>query len=231
MNKVTVVTGASRGIGSETALELANDHNTVIAVARSEERLDELQTKTHNGKIIPIAADLTTNEGIERVKEAASTFEALDALINNAGATISKSFMETSLSEFQEMMDVNYMATVQLIQALKPKMRSGSHIVNIASMSGFQGAVKFPGLSAYGASKAAVVGLSEILSKEFFADGIAVNCLCIGAVQTEMLSKAFPGYEAPVSAKQMGKYISNFALTAHQFYNGKILPVSLTDPD
>jgi NAD(P)-dependent dehydrogenase (short-subunit alcohol dehydrogenase family) len=106
-----------------------------------------------------------------------------------------------------------------------------SHIVNISSMGGFQGSAKFPGLSAYSVSKGALSILTEALSTEFASKDIRVNALCLGAVQTEMFEEAFPGFKAPLSAEEMGHYIADFALTAHRFYNGKILPVSLEDPD
>jgi NAD(P)-dependent dehydrogenase (short-subunit alcohol dehydrogenase family) len=109
-------------------------------------------------------------------------------------------------------------------------MSSGSHIVNISSMGGFQGSAKYKGLSYYSASKAALACLTECLATEFTEFGISVNCLALGAVQTEMLDEAFPGYKAPVDAKQMAEFISGFALTGHKFFNGKILPVALGNP-
>lgn len=231
MEKVIVITGASRGIGFETALQLAESGHTIVAVARSSDLLADLTSQVTNGKIVSVTADIKSTVGIKAIKQAIAPFENVHGLINNAGITIRKSFMDTEISEFSEMMDANFLTAVRMIQMLKPKLKHGSHIVNISSMSGFQGAVKFPGLSAYGASKAALVGLTEVISKEFLNDGISVNCLCIGAVKTEMLAKAFPGYEAPVSARQMGIYLSDFVLNAQQFYNGKILPVALSDPD
>ncbi len=109
-------------------------------------------------------------------------------------------------------------------------MPQGAHIVNVGSMGGFQGSDKFPGLSAYSASKAALHNLTESLAKDFAELGIKVNCLALGSAQTEMLEKAFPGYESPVMAFEMGKYIADFALTGHKFFNGKILPVALSTP-
>jgi NAD(P)-dependent dehydrogenase (short-subunit alcohol dehydrogenase family) len=109
-------------------------------------------------------------------------------------------------------------------------MPKGSHIVNISSMGGFQGSSKFNGLSYYSASKAALTCLSECLSTEFMESGISVNCLALGAVQTEMFDEAFPGYSAPVSAKDMAEYISDFALHGHKFFNGKIIPVAINNP-
>ena len=109
-------------------------------------------------------------------------------------------------------------------------MQSGSHIVNIGSMGGFQGSVKFPGLAAYSASKAAFHTLTECLAFELADQGIKVNCLALGSAQTEMLEKAFPGYESPVMAFEMGKYIADFARSGHKFFNGKILPVAVSTP-
>lgn len=231
MHKTIVVTGASRGIGYEAALQLASRGHTVFAVARSADRLEKLvQTKTP-GKIIAVTADISKGEGIQTLMNAIPAHAAIHGLINNAGATLLKGFAETSLDEFQQMINANFFSAVRMIQALALLMPAGSHIVNISSMSGFQGSKKFAGLSAYGAAKAALAGLSEALSQEFIGAGIAVNALCIGAVQTEMLALAFPGYAAPVSATQMGTYLADFVLTGHQFYNGKILPVALSDPD
>lgn len=228
MTKTVVVTGASRGIGYHTALKLSEAHK-VIAIARSENKLKKLASLSKNITAVP--SDITTETGLEEIKQVCTKAGSLHGLINNAGHTMLKSFMETSADEFRMMMDANFFSAQRLTQILKPMMPEGSHILNISSMSGFQGAAKFPGLSAYGAAKSALTGLTESLAVEFSKDGVAVNCLCIGAVQTEMLQQAFPGYEAPVKPEQMGAYIADFVLTGHQFYNGKILPVALSDPE
>ena len=102
-----------------------------------------------------------------------------------------------------------------------------SHIVNIGSMGGFQGSSKFIGLAAYSASKAALANFTECLAEELKDKGINVNCLALGSVQTDMLNSVFPGYKANVTAPEMARYISEFTLYGHKFYNGKILPVSL----
>ena len=88
----------------------------------------------------------------------------------------------------------------------------------------------FPGLAAYSSAKGAVITLSELLAEEYKEQGIAFNVLALGAVQTEMLEEAFPGFKAPVSAKEMAEYIFNFSLTGNTFYNGKVLQVSSTTP-
>ncbi len=113
---------------------------------------------------------------------------------------------------------------------LKPYMNQGSHILNISSMGGFQGSVKFRGLSYYSASKAAIACLSECLAEEFRGSGISVNCIALGAVQTEMFAEAFPGYKAPVEAVEIAPFISYFALNGHKFMNGKIIPLAQNNP-
>ena len=97
-------------------------------------------------------------------------------------------------------------------------------------MGGIQGSMKFAGLAAYSSSKGAVITLSELLAEEYKEQGIAFNVLALGAVQTEMLEEAFPGYQAPLSAQEMAAYIKNFALTGNAFYNGKVLQVSASTP-
>jgi 3-oxoacyl-[acyl-carrier protein] reductase len=97
-------------------------------------------------------------------------------------------------------------------------------------MGGVQGSVKFRGLSYYSASKAAIACLSECLAEEFKDSGISVNCIALGAVQTEMLAEAFPGYNAPVKASEIAPFISYFALNGNKFMNGKIIPIALGNP-
>ena len=96
-------------------------------------------------------------------------------------------------------------------------MPSGSHIVNISSMGGFQGSSKYRGLSVYSASKAALSCLSECLAGELNESGISVNCLALGSVQTEMFENAFPGFKAPVGPKEMAEFISYFAVNGNKY--------------
>ena len=97
-------------------------------------------------------------------------------------------------------------------------------------MGGIQGSMKFAGLAAYSSSKGALITLSELLAEEYKEQGVAFNVLALGAVNTEMLQEAFPGYEAPISAAEMADYIFNFALTGNKFHNGKIIQVSSSTP-
>jgi len=103
-------------------------------------------------------------------------------------------------------------------------------VVTISSMGGIQGSMKFAGLAAYSSSKGAVITLSELLAEEYKEQGIAFNVLALGAVNTEMLQEAFPGYEAPISAAEMADYIANFALIGNKYHNGKVIQVSSSTP-
>jgi NAD(P)-dependent dehydrogenase (short-subunit alcohol dehydrogenase family) len=169
------------------------------------------------------------DKAIEYIKKETNQ---IDCIIHNAGALINKPFETILYSELEYIYKVNvfapYYLTQKLINYLGKNTRS--HIINISSMGGFQGSSKFAGLSAYSSSKAAIAGLTECLAEELKEKNISVNCLAIGAVQTEMLSEAFPGYKAPLSPLQMAEYIFEFSIKGHLYYNGKILPVSSSTP-
>lgn len=224
-----IVTGASKGIGKEIAINIAQKGHTVFAIARSTELLKQLKEE-ETELINIISCDLTEDE---QVKEFCTEFKhsKFDGIINNAGSLINKKFLETDIDEWKKMMDLNLYTAIRLIKAVKKQLNRNAHIVNISSMGGFQGSAKFPGLSAYSASKGALTILSECLAAEFSEDAVSVNCLCLGAVQTEMLEQAFPGLKAPVSPEQMGSYIADFALNGHQYFNGQVLPVAQNNPE
>ena len=114
----------------------------------------------------------------------------------------------------------NVFGVAKLTQLCIPYLKKGSHVVTIGSMGGIQGSLKFQGLAAYSSAKGAISSLSELLAEEYKEQGIVFNVLALGAVQTEMLEEAFPGYQAPVSAK-MADYIYNFAITGSKYYNGE----------
>jgi len=231
-----VITGASSGVGFEAVLELilTGDHK-VVALARSEDKLGRLleiaQGLNPDCILYPVAFDIVHDDYADLLQFIESRLDnRVDILINNAGVLINKPFIELLETDFVEMLQSNFIGHVRITQSLLPLMSAGSHILNIGSMGGFQGSAKFPGLSAYSASKAALHTLTECLAQELTDKQIKVNCLALGSAQTEMLEKAFPGYQSPILAFEMGKYIADFALTGHRFFNGKILPVAVTTP-
>ncbi|MFU8813371.1 MAG: SDR family NAD(P)-dependent oxidoreductase [Balneolaceae bacterium] len=230
MQKKLLITGASRGIGFETASILAEQGHHIVAVARSADKLDQL-VSLHPGSITAISADLAMDDGILKIKNTINQENIrLDGLLNNAGVLINKPFTQQNREDWLAQANVNMIAPALLIRELVPFFNKNAHIVNIGSMGGFQGSSKFPGLSAYSATKGALAILTECIAAELANESVSCNCLCLGAVQTEMLNSAFPGIEVPMQPEQMGAYIAEFLLNAHTFYNGKLLPVSLADP-
>lgn len=143
---------------------------------------------------------------------------------------VNKPFKLLTTEDFRQSFDVNVFGTAALTQAVLPFMKREGHVVNISSMGGIQGSLKFPGLAAYSSSKGAIITLTEILAEEYKETGPSFNVLALGAVQTEMLEEAFPGYEAPISAEEMAQYIMDFSLTGNKYYNGKIMEVSSSTP-
>jgi NAD(P)-dependent dehydrogenase (short-subunit alcohol dehydrogenase family) len=223
--KNIIVTGTSRGIGYELALQFANAGHQVLALSRKTP-----QALIEHPNITCLSVDLSKDDWPQVENFLFQSWKNVDAIVHNAGALVLKPFSETSVADFEKIYKVNVFAVANLTRICLPYLQKGSHVVTISSMGGIQGSLKFAGLSAYTSSKGAVIALSELLSEEYKERGIAFNVLALGSVQTEMLAEAFPGYEAPISAKGMADYIYNFTLTGNQFYNGKVLQVSSSTP-
>ena len=225
MKKTIVVTGASKGIGLEIVRFLVAQGHVVYALSRDIEALEGFE------KLHPISIDLTDEELLIKFAEQLNSDQiSIDALINNAGSLINQSFSTTTKNDFEAIYRVNVFGLASITRLLLPLISSKGHVVNISSMGGIGGSAKFPGLSAYSSSKGAVNILTELLAEEYKETGPFFNGLALGAVQTEMLAKAFPGFQAPLSAEEIAPYISQFALTGQLFYNGKILPISSSTP-
>lgn len=225
-SKNIIITGTSRGIGYELALQFANEGHQVLAISRKTPK--EL---IENPNISCLSIDISNPDEVLQVEKfIQQTWKKVDVLIHNAGSLLNKPFTQITSEEFQNIYKVNVFAVAELTKICIPFMEKGSHVVTISSMGGIQGSMKFAGLAAYSSSKGAVITLSELLAEEYKEEGIAFNVLALGAVNTEMLQEAFPGYEAPLSAKEMADYIFNFALTGNKYYNGKVLQVSSSTP-
>ncbi|MBU2972894.1 SDR family NAD(P)-dependent oxidoreductase [Zobellia sp. B3R18] len=222
-----VITGSSRGIGFELAKLFADEGHKVLALSRNDKSISGL---THEN-IFSFSFDLGNPSDFKKMEDfLAENFETVDVLINNAGKLLNKPFLETEAEEFEAVYKVNVFGVAEMTRKILPRMPKDGHVLTISSMGGVQGSVKFPGLSAYSSSKGAVITLTELWAEEFKETGPSFNVLALGAVQTEMLQEAFPGYEAPTTALQMAKYIKNFALEGHQLYNGKLLQVTNSTP-
>ena len=222
-----VITGCSRGIGLELVRLFISKGHRVFGLSRSTESLEEMN---QNKNLQILSFDLSNDSMEVLAKSIGSFMESVDILINNAGLLLNKPFDQLNRQDFRSSFETNLYAPVFLIQQLKSLFSSKAHIINIGSMGGFQGSLKFPGLLAYSSAKGALACATECLQEEFKDTGWSFNCLCLGAVQTEMLCEAFPGYNAPHTSAEMAEFIFTFATTSGDYFKGKVLPVSISNP-
>lgn len=221
-----LITGCSRGIGKAMLDNL---------IARPDvEKIYALSSNTKvtflDKKVIKINVDFLSDQWEENLKRLVE-HNMLNVVINNAGYLYKGNVEDTSQEEIYKMYRINYFGPLRIIQILFPNIKEGkAHLVNIGSMGGFSGSAKYPGLSVYSSSKAALANLSECWAEEFKVYGIKSNCLALGAVDTEMLQNAFPDYKSQVSAKLIASRIIDFAFNYSEIINGKILPFSLSTP-
>jgi len=225
--KNIIITGTSRGIGFELVHLCANAGHNVLALSRNAQPVNNL----HFNNIESMAFDLCNAKDFQKVKDYVETeWKSVHIVIHNAGALINKPFAETTSEDFENIYKTNVFGLAELTRTIVPFMSKEGHVVSISSMGGVQGSIKFPGLAAYSSSKGAVITLTELLAEEYKESGPSFNVLALGAVQTEMLAAAFPGYLATTKADEMANYIYEFALTGNQYYNGKLLQVSNSTP-
>ena len=221
--KTLLITGAGKGIGYATALLAAKQGHQVIALSRNIDALKGIE------RINPYAVDLAEPEQIENfVAQLDGT--QIDVLLNNAGLLTNTPVGESKFALYERIYKVNVFGLAELTRLVLPLMNTSGHIVNISSMGGIQGSAKFPGLSIYSSSKAAVITLTELWAEEFKESGPRCNALALGAVQTQMLAEAFPGFDAPITAEDFATYVLDFCLTGQLYYNGKVLQVSSSTP-
>jgi NAD(P)-dependent dehydrogenase (short-subunit alcohol dehydrogenase family) len=227
MSKNVIITGTSRGIGFELVKLFASQGHNVLALSRNEQPISLLKL----ANVVTFPFDLNDSEAYQIVSDFIETkWKHVDILINNAGQLLNKPFSETTISDFEMVYKTNVFGVAELTRIIIPFMKKESHVVTISSMGGVQGSMKFPGLAAYSSSKAAVITLTELLAEEYKSTGPSFNVLALGAVQTEMLEEAFPGYIANTSAQEMAQYINDFSLNGNTYYNGKLLQVSNSTP-
>lgn len=225
--KNIIITGTSRGIGFELVKLFAQQGYNVLALSRNDKPISNLGLQN----VTSFSFDLSNSEDYQRVETfLKENWNSVDILINNAGKLLNKPFSETTFNDFAKVYETNVFGVSEMTRIVLPFMTQTSHVVTISSMGGIQGSMKFPGLAAYSSSKGAVITLTELLAEEYKETGPQFNVLALGAVQTEMLEEAFPGYEAPTSALEMAEYIADFSLNGNTYYNGKVLQVSNSTP-
>ena len=226
MSKNVIITGTSSGIGFELVKLFSEKNHNVLAISRNNNALRTLNLQG----VMPIDLDLTESEDYNSLDKYLSSFKNIDILINNAGYLVNKPFEETTLKDFQDVYSTNVFSVAMLTKKIIGFMSESSNVVNISSIGGVQGSMKFAGLSAYSSSKAALNILTEMLAEEYKDRKIHFNSLALGSVETKMLKKAFPDFKASTSAIEMANYIYQFSVDGYMFLNGKIVSVSSTTP-
>ena len=201
----------------------------VIITGRSFDKIENVKQRLG---VLGLAFDVSdVKKIVAKTKECVKLLGGrVDVLINNAGALVNKPLSQMSNDDINYVYSVNVFSVIKLIRDLLAHFNNDAHIVNISSVGGVQGSVKFSGLSTYSSSKGAISILTECLAEEFKESSLRFNALALGAVQTEMLQEAFPDYQAKTSAKEMAIYIYRFATQDGKLYNGKILVVSSSTP-
>lgn len=204
--KVAIVTGASRGIGREIALELGTRGARVIVnyAVSQDKALEVVRTiEAAGGKAIPVQADMSRVEDIRRLfDETFAHFGQLDILVNNAGLSIMKPIEEITEEEFDQLFAINAKGVFFALQQAALRMADNGRIVSITTGGTATGA---PGATAYAGSKSAIEGFSMSLAKEVGKRGIAVNTVLPGATDTEMFAD-----NAPPEMKQVAAQMSPF---------------------
>ena len=184
---VVIVTGASAGIGRETALEFARQGACVVLAARRGDRLQELaeQIRGLGAEARAVPTDVARSGDVDRLVQAAlDRFGRIDVLVNNAGFGFSGTIEETTEADMRELMDVNYMSAFNATRAVLPHMRKQrrGHVVNVASVVG---KIAFPFHGAYSATKFAMIGMTEALRGELDGSGVTATAVLPGSTRTE----------------------------------------------
>jgi NAD(P)-dependent dehydrogenase (short-subunit alcohol dehydrogenase family) len=209
--RLAVVTGASRGIGAATAEAIAAAGAHVVLAARDREALDAVATRIRDagGEATPAPTDVGSVKDVERLFAMVDEAGPLAALVCAAAVLTSAPLTETTSEIWEETLGVNLTGSFLCCRAAFTAMQAagGGRIVNIASLSGVYATEKFPGLTAYNASKYGVIGLTEAIAVEGKELGISAICVSPGAVDTEMLRRANPELRPGLTPDQVANLI------------------------
>ena len=217
--KTILVTGASKGIGFSYVETMAQAGHQVYAWVRK-------QPLSAQKNIHWIVGDINKVEDVLPQELP----NKIDIVVHNAGFLVNKAFSAITPEELLLSYQTNVLSPFRITQLLMPLLTDDAHIINVSSIGGITNTQKFPGLTAYSSSKGALTILTECLQEEFKNTQWSFNAIAFGAIQTEMLSQAFPGYQAPIGPDSISEFMKWFTLEGSKYFKGKVLPVSTTNP-
>jgi 3-oxoacyl-[acyl-carrier protein] reductase len=223
--QTALVTGGSKGIGRAICLALAREGANVVFAARDEGRIRETMEKLKeiSGGALAVQADVRYEDDVKNlISKAVVEFERLDILVNNAGAAYRKRLEETSLKEYDEIMDTNLKGIFLCTKYAIPYIRNSSNgkIVNISSGAGLHG---IPELSIYCASKSGVISITQSIASELEGE-IKVYAICPGGVDTDMYRSLF-GHKPQLKPEHIAKKVLELASPDSKVASGKIIEV------
>jgi len=225
--RVAVVTGASRGIGAATAIELARAGVHVVIGARSSTELVEQKIRAEGFAATAVDCDTSREDDVDEIFAAADTIAPPSVVVAAAGV-LEKALIETMEPDvWRRTIDVNLTGTYLVARRAFASMRAagGGRIVTIASLSGVYATEKFPGLAAYNASKFGVVGLTEAIAVEGREHNISAVCISPGAVDTDMLRAAAPHLNPGLSPEDVGRLIAELLEGSFDAMSGANIPL------
>ncbi len=229
-NDIIIVAGAGKGIGLAVVKNILAEfpEKKILAISRNTSNLDFFK---NTGHLIVVNADLASlsTENIKFINSQIQT-DNLKGIIFTAGVLDKYPIPEIKKENFESIFQNNLWSFIELIKSVYSSINSTTHIVSIGSMGGITGTQKFKGMSLYSTSKAALSLFTECLAEELKEIGASANCLAIGAVNTEMMKKAFPDYSANIDPESMAEFIVDFTINRKNLFNGQVIPVTSTNP-
>ncbi|MGB8217739.1 MAG: SDR family oxidoreductase [Candidatus Methanoperedens sp.] len=222
-NKNIIVTGSGRGIGKYIAKRLGKEGANIVVTGRAESDIEKVCNEINDdgGRAIFIKGDVTREEDVrEVINKTIQKFGKIDVLVNNAGVGLRKLLWETRVEEFEEIMDVNVKGVFLYMKNIIPQMKEGL-IINISSGAGKTG---IPTLSAYCASKFAVIGLTEAAAGEG-GKNIKIVALCPGSVNTGMFKRMFPGEKADLEPEEVAEKVADICIHPGKYRSGESIEI------
>jgi NAD(P)-dependent dehydrogenase (short-subunit alcohol dehydrogenase family) len=224
-DRVTIITGAGRGVGRATALLFARQGARVVLFSRTRTQLDEVSARISaaGGHALTVVGDVASEDDVASLfQQVRERYGRVDILVNCAGMVAVRPFVEMDIATWDQVLGTNLRGTFLCCREAFRMMAAQQQgvIINLSSLSGVKGVEKFPGLSAYNVSKAGVAGLTEILAVEGRPYNIRVCAVSPGAVDTEMLRQAAPHLKAGMTPDDLAEILLFLADDSGRMFTG-----------